>query len=348
MMRSAMNHLGVHSQNTIMVGDRMDTDVVAGMHRAFARRIAELVPSSGRVVLIGGVTRNRFIVEFLKEAWPSLEFVVPAESPYFEAYGAMLLAADRGAPLPDPKALFRTGAALSYATFPPLASSGEVVRYVTSRRGAYAEGAEYILGVDGGSTTTKIALINAETLEIVAEHYGRTHGDPVAALKTCVAEVLKRLGERRPRISLVASTGSSRELLGVFLETPAVYNEIIAHTVGTTFFEPEVDTIFEIGGQDAKYVFINNVVPIDYAMNEACSAGTGSFLEESARGDLNIDDAAAIGPVALEARAPLKFGEHCSAFINSDVRKAIQECLEVRAEKGMPLTVSTRQVEVHV
>ncbi|MDR1815441.1 MAG: acyl-CoA dehydratase activase-related protein, partial [Clostridiales Family XIII bacterium] len=84
-------------------------------------------------------------------------------------------------------------------------------------------------------------------------------------------------------------------------------------------------TIFEIGGQDAKYVLLKNSVPIDYAMNEACSAGTGSFLEESAAGDLSIHSAADIGPIALESDAPLKFGEHCSAFINSDIRKAVQQ-----------------------
>jgi len=161
--------------------------------------------------------------------------------------------------------------------------------------------------------------------EVVAAHYGRTHGDPVAACKRCLREVIGRLGGVRPKIRFVATTGSSRELLGVFLETAGVYNEIIAHTVGTTYFEDDVDTIFEIGGQDAKYVLIHNGVPIDYAMNEACSAGTGSFLEESAAGDLNIRSAPEIGPIALDAAAPLKFGEHCSAFINSDIRKAISQ-----------------------
>ena len=70
---------------------------------------------------------------------------------------------------------------------------------------------------------------------------------------------------------------------------------------------------------------LENKVPIDYAMNEACSAGTGSFLEESAAGDLNIAHAWEIGEIALKADNPLKFGEHCSAFINSDIRKAIQQ-----------------------
>ena len=68
-----------------------------------------------------------------------------------------------------------------------------------------------------------------------------------------------------------------------------------------------------------------DLVPVDYAMNEACSAGTGSFLEESAAGDLDIHEAAEIGPIAVGATAPLRFGEHCSAFINSDIRKAIQQ-----------------------
>ena len=114
----------------------------------------------------------------------------------------------------------------------------------------------------------------------------------VKALKQCLQEIKKQvkadIGDGKINITLASTTGSSREILGVFLETPAVYNEIIAHTEGTTYFSNDVDTIFEIGGQDAKYVLLKNKVPIDYAMNEACSAGTGSFLEESASGDLSI------------------------------------------------------------
>ncbi|TFH43826.1 MAG: activase, partial [Chrysiogenales bacterium] len=208
-----------------------------------------------------------------------------------------------------------------------LTAEGKVT-YLESKRGSARPGGEYILGVDGGSTTTKVALIDIETDEIVASHYGRTHGDPVNALKECLIEVKKQLkeqiGDASISITLASTTGSSREILGVFLETPAVYNEIIAHAVGTTYFKPDIDTLFEIGGQDAKYALIKNSVPIDYAMNEACSAGTGSFLEESASGDLNITNVRDIGDIAVRARGPLKFGEQCSAFINSDIRKAIQ------------------------
>ncbi|HNZ24243.1 MAG TPA: acyl-CoA dehydratase activase [Polyangiaceae bacterium] len=310
-------------------GEATKADVALSLSKVMADKVGEFLIKAklaqGQVVLIGGVTRNEHLIEFIGKSNPSIELIVPEQAAYFEAFGAAYLARLKGAKVPARDALVRPGVALAYKTFSPLSEASSLVFHAPSRRAAYDPDAEYILGVDGGSTTTKVALVNALTLEIVAEHYGRTHGDPVAALKQCLREVRRQLGDHKPRIRLVATTGSSRELLGVFLETVGVYNEIIAHTVGTTFFQKDVDTIFEIGGQDAKYVLINNGVPIDYAMNEACSAGTGSFLEESAAGDLNIHSASEIGPIALRAAAPLKFGEHCSAFINSDIRKAIQQ-----------------------
>jgi len=309
-------------------GEVSKGDIALSLSKVMADKVSEFLTkakiSDGQVVLTGGVTQNRFLVEFIRASRPGIDFVLPTEGPYFEAFGAAHLARKQGALLTAGE-LVRPGLTLAFKTFKPLSAAGNLVHHAPSRRGVFDPEAEYVLGVDGGSTTTKAALINVETLEIVAEHYGRTHGDPVAAIRLCLREIKKQIDGYKPRISLVATTGSSRELLGVFLETAGVYNEIIAHTIGTTYFLKDVDTIFEIGGQDAKYVFINNGVPIDYAMNEACSAGTGSFLEESASGDLNIHTASEIGPIALQAKAPLKFGEHCSAFINSDIRKAIQQ-----------------------
>jgi predicted CoA-substrate-specific enzyme activase len=309
-------------------GEATRGDIAVSLSKVMADKVGEFLirakVRTGTVVLIGGVTRNRHFLRFLTEAWPKTRFVVPDQATYFEAFGAAHLARSLGRPLAAGGGLVHPFTPAAGTPFAPLSSSESRVTYHPSRRGALRTDAEYILGVDGGSTTTKVALVDAGTMEIAAAHYGRTHGDPVAALKRCLIEVQGQLGGARPRIGLVATTGSSRELLGVFLETAGVYNEIIAHAAGTTFFDPDVDTLFEIGGQDAKYVLLNNGVPIDYAMNEACSAGTGSFLEESAAGDLRIERAEDIGPMAMQAAAPLKFGEHCSAFINSDIRKAIQ------------------------
>jgi predicted CoA-substrate-specific enzyme activase len=308
-------------------GEATKADVALSLSKVMADKVAEFLTkarlSEGQVVLVGGVTRNRHLVDFIRKGNPEIDFLVPDEAPYFEAFGAAHLGRTRGAEVTALEELVRPGSGLVFKTYAPLSQAEHKVVRAPSRRAPYDPEASYVLGVDGGSTTTKVALVNARTLEIVAAHYGRTHGDPVGALKECLREVRAQLGDQKPKITLVATTGSSRELLGVFVETVGVYNEIIAHTVGTTFFDKDVDTIFEIGGQDAKYVLINNGVPVDYAMNEACSAGTGSFLEESAAGDLCIETAPEIGPIAMQAQAPLKFGEHCSAFINSDIRKAI-------------------------
>jgi predicted CoA-substrate-specific enzyme activase len=309
-------------------------EIVVSLAAVMASKVVEFLTrarmQSGRIVLVGGVAQNRFLRRHLASALPDAELVLPPQAACFEAFGAAHLAARHGTPLPASDELL-DAATVSFDRYPPLAEAASLVSYVEATRGTIRPGREYVLGIDGGSTTTKAVLVDAETREICASCYGRTHGDPVAALRRVLEELQRQVraqadgAHRDVRITLAATTGSSREVLGVFVETAGVYNEIVAHSVGTTHFRPGIDTLFEIGGQDAKYVYLKNGVPIDYAMNEACSAGTGSFLEETALGDLSIGRAEEIGPVALESRGPLRFGEHCSAFINSDIRTAIQE-----------------------
>ncbi len=307
-------------------------DIVLSLSDVMAVKVVDFLKRAkihkGRVVLVGGITQNRHIIRFIRDKAPDIDFVVPETAAVFEAYGAAILAEKSGSPLPGLTKLLKHNI-VRFDTVGDLKSWRDKVKVFSGKEGKLKAGRRYILGVDGGSTTTKACLLDAETDELVASHYGRTHGDPVKALKECLSIIRDKVradtGGDDIDIIMSATTGSSREILGVFLETPGVYNEIIAHSVGTTFFDPEVETIFEIGGQDAKYVLLKNGVPIDYAMNEACSAGTGSFLEESASGDLSIHSAKDIAPIAIAADAPLKFGEHCSAFINSDIRKAIQQ-----------------------
>ncbi len=313
-------------------GEANKGDIVLSLSDVMAVKVIDFLKRAkidkGKIMLVGGVTQNQHIIRFIRQRLPEVELIIPAQAPYFESYGAALMARNAGSILPSLNSLFKQSR-IQFKKFKNLKSAEGKVTYLPSRKSKVVAGREYILGVDGGSTTTKACLIDMETNEITASFYGRTHGDPVKALKLCLIEIKKQIqhdiGNGKISITLASTTGSSREILGVFLETPAVYNEIIAHAVGTTFYRDDIDTIFEIGGQDAKYVFLKNKVPIDYAMNEACSAGTGSFLEESAQGDLNIAEAADIGDIALAADAPLKFGEHCSAFINSDIRNAIQQ-----------------------
>jgi predicted CoA-substrate-specific enzyme activase len=313
-------------------GEAHKGEIVLSLCDVMATRVADFLNKAGirqgKVLLIGGVTRNPYFTAFLKKKLSGNQFIIPDEASYFEAYGAALLAAESGSPFPSIGKLYKSQT-IKFDTYDKLNTAQNKVHYLSSEKGEVKPGGKYILGVDGGSTTTKVTLIDFDTEKIVAEHYGRTHGDPVKALKICLIEIRKQIrkliGDEDIIISLASTTGSSREILGVFLETPAVFNEIIAHSVGATHFKPDVNTLFEIGGQDAKYMFLENGVPIDYAMNEACSAGTGSFIEEAASGDLNIHDVMDIGNIAVSAESPLKFGEQCSAFINSDIRKAIQQ-----------------------
>jgi activator of 2-hydroxyglutaryl-CoA dehydratase len=106
--------------------------------------------------------------------------------------------------------------------------------------------------------------------------------------------------------------------------TPGVVNEIVAHAAAAVFFDPEVETIFEIGGQDAKYTYITNRVASDYAMNEACSAGTGSFLEEACHESLGITTEE-IADVAMQSTSAPNFSDQCAAFISSDLKTAVHE-----------------------
>jgi predicted CoA-substrate-specific enzyme activase len=296
-------------------------DILHTLHDSMANKVVALLEKGQRelrrVLLVGGVTRNAAMIAALREKLPATEFVVLPESPWFEAWGTALLTRDQ--PLYKSPKLARQA---NLSRLPPLSLYGDRVRVIAAPPRQAPPDGPMILGVDAGSTTTKAVLIDPATRGVVASHYARTSGDPVAATRQCLRSLVDQIGNRR--VNLVGTTGSARELIGAYLGTEYVYNEVSAHAAGAHHFDGEVDTIFEIGGQDSKYIYLRNGVPIDYAMNNACSAGTGSFLEESAHGDLGVD-VADIADLALAAPSPVHFKATCAAFINSDIRIAQQE-----------------------
>ena len=296
-------------------------DILHTLHDSMANKVIALlekgVRAPKRVLLIGGVTRNDAMLAALRNKLPDTEFVVLPESPWFEAWGTALLTRD------DPhhrSPAFAAPPELGH--LPPLHAYGEQVQVIDSPPLQAPPEGPLVLGVDAGSTTTKAVLLDPSTRKVVASHYGRTKGNPVAATRECLHALIDAVGNRP--IGLIGTTGSARELAGAYLGTEHVYNEISAHAAGATHFDPTVDTIFEIGGQDSKYIYLRNGVPIDYAMNNACSAGTGSFLEESAQSDLGIT-VSGIADLAIAAPAPVQFKATCAAFINSDIRLAQQK-----------------------
>ena len=296
-------------------------DILRTLHDGMANKVVSLLEKAQRelprVLLIGGLTRNAALLAALRAKQPATEFVVLPESPWLEAWGCALLTRDE--PLHARPQIAR---APPLDSLPPLANYAARVRVMAAPPRPAPAAGPLILGVDAGSTTTKALLLDAATRASVASDYRRTHGDPVAATRACLRALAEQVGSRP--IALAAVTGSARELIGAYLGTTHVYNEISAQAAGATHFDADVDTIFEIGGQDSKFILLRNGVPVDYAMNNACSAGTGSFLEESARGDLGLD-VADIAGVAQAAPAPVRFKATCAAFINSDIRLAQQQ-----------------------
>ena len=172
------------------------------------------------------------------------------------------------------------------------------------------------LGLDVGSISTKIAVID-EHNRVLGKCYLMTAGRPLEAVRKCLAEVGRQVGDR-VEIRGAATTGSGRYLTGDFIGADLVINEITAQAHAAALIDPAVDTIFEIGGQDSKYISLANGVVVDFEMNHACAAGTGSFLEEQAE-RLGISIKQQFARLAGESAGPIKLGERCTVFMESDL-----------------------------
>ncbi|RZB34591.1 MAG: hypothetical protein SRB1_00359 [Desulfobacteraceae bacterium Eth-SRB1] len=302
--------------------------VTAGLCKMMAEKILELLKKVQRknIMIAGGAALNRMMIEYLRKDITGL--IIPEEAPYFEALGVALWALENEtAEFPGMSKLLRTEVT-SFDTLMPLIDFKEMVEFKSVAMGDVRQGDECILGLDVGSTTTKAILLRIEDDAILASVYLRTDGDPVGASRKCYASILEQISEKvnpdEISITGLGVTGSGRQIAGLHALTKGVINEIIAHATAAVYFDPEVDTIFEIGGQDAKYTYITNSVPSDYAMNEGCSAGTGSFLEESAHETLGVkmED---IADIAFKGKNPPNFNDQCAAFIASDIKNAIHE-----------------------
>ncbi|MCK5708401.1 MAG: activase [Candidatus Aureabacteria bacterium] len=298
--------------------------VTSGLCKMMSKKVQELLSKRviSNILVIGGVSQNTSVINFLRESYKNV--TVPMEATYFEALGASLIALRKR----DSKNtltyenIFKHEST-SFSFHPPLKNYIKDVSFKSIERSKALENDTCIIGLDVGSTTTKAVLIRRDDSSILASSYLRTSGQPVNAAVNCYKELHEQVTVPINIIGL-GVTGSGRQIAGLHGLTSGIVNEIIAHAGAAAYFDKEVDTIFEIGGQDAKYTLLTNSVATDYAMNEACSAGTGSFLEEAAKETLDIDFTE-IGDFALRSLKPPNFNDQCAAFISSDVKNALQE-----------------------
>ncbi|MBI5562008.1 MAG: CoA activase [Deltaproteobacteria bacterium] len=172
------------------------------------------------------------------------------------------------------------------------------------------------LGIDVGSTSTNVILLDRE-LKLITKRYLATAGRPLDAVRKGLAEVGDECGDC-VNVLGVGTTGSGRYLSGDFVGADVVRNEITAQATAAAAIDPSVDTIFEIGGQDSKYIAMKDGVVVDFEMNKVCAAGTGSFLEEQAE-RLGISIKGEFSELALGCGAPPPMGERCTVFIESDM-----------------------------
>jgi predicted CoA-substrate-specific enzyme activase len=296
--------------------------ICAGLENMIVDKVMELLKSFSKknILVVGGVSKNAYVMDLLRLNVGDL--VVPGHADAFEAVGAALYAFGNKKEfngeivINDKKSYF--------SNLPPLAGARHLVEFKTQIKGVPRDGDECVLGLDVGSTTTKAVLLRTLDDNVVASVYLRTNGNPINASRECYLEIDRQLGGVDVTIIGLGVTGSGRQIAGLHALTEGIVNEIIAHAASAAYFDKNVDTIIEIGGQDAKYTYLVNGVPCDYAMNEACSAGTGSFLEEAAKENLNIEYFD-IQDIALQAESPLNFNDQCAAFIGSDIKNASHE-----------------------
>lgn len=177
------------------------------------------------------------------------------------------------------------------------------------------------LGIDAGSTTTKVALVG-EDGSLLYSFYSNNNGNPLKTTIKSIKEIYELLPDSA-RIVRSCSTGYGEALIKAALMLDEGEVETVAHYYAAAFFEPQVDCILDIGGQDMKCIKIKNNTIDSVQLNEACSSGCGSFIETFAKSlNFEVKDFA---KAALFAKNPIDLGSRCTVFMNSKVKQAQKE-----------------------
>jgi predicted CoA-substrate-specific enzyme activase len=309
-------------------GATPDFEIIAGLCQAMARNLKSNIAKGKTVTppvaFQGGVAHNQGVRQAFRQVLNLDEtgLIIPPHFCSLGAVGAVLTAREnlpvdfhldlnplkehllkdedqsrRLPPLNPPKALGPE----DYQVI-DLPSDGSVV--------------EGYLGVDVGSISTNVVVIDAE-MRVLAREYLMTAGRPLEAITEGLRLVGAKIGDR-VKIMGAATTGSGRYLTGDFIGADVVRNEITAQATAAAAIDPNVDTIFEIGGQDSKFISLSHGAIVDFMMNKVCAAGTGSYLEEQAE-KLGISIRGEFGDLALAGKNPVRLGERCTVFMESDL-----------------------------
>jgi predicted CoA-substrate-specific enzyme activase len=328
-------------------------DIVAGLCFAVARNFKGSIARGRQIIppvsFQGGVAANAGMVRAFKEIFGFEDLFVPQEHALMGAIGSALKSMEQKRPQSfSLKKLeeFVNSSRPAERGHRPLFRQGEdfTERHLSDNKELFVRCNESTdenspstaahhpslplrayLGVDIGSISTNLAAID-EDCRLLAKRYLMTAGRPIEAVKRGLEEIGSEIGDRVV-ICGVGTTGSGRYMIADYIGADIVKNEITAQATAAALIDNEVDTIFEIGGQDSKYISLRNGVIIDFEMNKACAAGTGSFLEEQAE-KLSIPIKKEFERLALKASNPCRLGERCTVFMENSLMANLQRGAE--------------------
>jgi len=297
-----------------------------------ARMVASLKKGTFQepVYFVGGVAANPAVAKSLNDMISArnghpVEVIIPEDYLHMESLGSALLSIGKTS---ESVMLLGTDAKQRHFEMPRL----EIVAIQDSKDGQrIEEQCVGYLGVDVGSTSTKAVIMDESGTRLLGKNYLMTAGRPVEVVRQVFRNLL-RDGADKVKVAGVGVTGSGRYLVGGFIGADLIKNEITAQTRAAAELDPEAD-IIEIGGQDSKLVIKRNGVVVDYHMNKACAAGTGSFIDELAEMlGVSVTNGE-FADLAFTAPHTIDLGTRCAAFMGQAVASAQQE--------GVPLEIIT-------
>lgn len=296
------------------------SDIIAGLCFAFARNFNSVIGRGKKIIppvsFQGGVAANKGMVRAFKEMLGLDEGLVVSK--HFSTMGA-IGAAMLGKEVSDITQIFDLKVEKEEtACLEPLSLIGKEEDY-TNKKKMYSlsnnRKKKVWIGIDIGSISTNVVAIDEEK-RVVARRYLMTASRPIEAVVQGLSEIGEEIGE--VVVAGCGTTGSGRYMIGDFAGADIVKNEITAQARAAAEIDPNVDTIFEIGGQDSKYISIENKAIVDFEMNKVCAAGTGSFLEEQAE-KLGLSIKEEFANSAFSSKRPVPLGERCTVFMETDL-----------------------------
>ena len=309
-----------------------DEDIILGLCYAMARSFKSGIAKGKKfippIAFCGGVSFNEAMIKALEDTLGE-KILIPEHRASMGAIGAAISLSLKArvedlniSGLADKLDEYLKNFKYRRETFAPLTMAKS--RLPSKKTYEYSFGSKKVdayIGIDVGSISTNVVAID-ENKRLIEKCYLRTAGRPIEAVRKGIEILGSKVGDRI-NVKGVGTTGSGRYLIGDFVGADVVINEITAQATAAADIDSSVDTIFEIGGQDSKFISLKDGVIVDFEMNKVCAAGTGSFLEEQAeRFDIKIED---FGDIALKAKSPLNLGERCTVFMETNVYSHYQK-----------------------